>query len=184
MSSQTIEPTQVAGFSQLFADGEAEEARRYGIAIDQKFDELLFAGGEFAWRTTEIPVESLSQASSTFEWRDRFEQFGRAYVYWAPASRVSVTGEYMFERFDRSEFSGEEAFERIRTHRVPLEDGTLARRAPLHTCKRHALDRVVSSSSEVDRPRKKTIFGWSMANVGYRFPKRFGRVLLEVNDLF
>ena len=32
VSSQTIEPTQVAGFSQLFADGEAEEARQYGVA--------------------------------------------------------------------------------------------------------------------------------------------------------
>ena len=47
VSTQTIEPTQVAGFNQLFADREGDEARHYGAALDHKFSDRVFTGAEY-----------------------------------------------------------------------------------------------------------------------------------------
>ena len=46
MAGFNLEPTQVAGFNQLFADGDGVKARRYGVAVDHKFNRRFFAGGE------------------------------------------------------------------------------------------------------------------------------------------
>lgn len=44
INNQTLEPTQVAGFNQLFDDANLTESWRYGGAIDQKSTENIFGG--------------------------------------------------------------------------------------------------------------------------------------------
>src|SRR5262249_49488413 len=60
VSSQTIEPTQVAGFNQLYADRDGTEAHLYGLALDHTFGGRVFGGGEFTWRSLSIPVEFIA----------------------------------------------------------------------------------------------------------------------------
>lgn len=48
ISNQTIEPTQVAGFNQLFDGLVGEGAWRYGFGLDQKLSSKLYGGAEFS----------------------------------------------------------------------------------------------------------------------------------------
>jgi tetratricopeptide (TPR) repeat protein len=54
-SGQTVEPTQVAGFNQLFDDADSTRFQRYGFGVDQRLPWHLNAGFEFTWRDLEIP---------------------------------------------------------------------------------------------------------------------------------
>ncbi|MFN0071468.1 MAG: TonB-dependent receptor domain-containing protein, partial [Chloroflexota bacterium] len=48
ITSQTLEPTQVAGFNQFYDDFESTEAWRYGAAVNQKFSRTVFGGIEYS----------------------------------------------------------------------------------------------------------------------------------------
>ena len=43
---QTLEPAEIAGFNQFFDDQPGMQAKRYGIGIDQRFSESIYAGLE------------------------------------------------------------------------------------------------------------------------------------------
>jgi hypothetical protein len=58
ISDQTIEPTQVAGFNQFFFDGEGTSAWRYGIAVDQRVSNNIYAGVEYSQRELDVPFIS------------------------------------------------------------------------------------------------------------------------------
>ena len=119
VSSQTIEPTQVAGFNQFFADAEGVETVRYGFGVDQKASDHLFGGAEYSWRDLKVPVEFTGE--TTVRRFARTEKFGRSYIYWTPQDSLSMSAEYFFEVFDRSAASsGDEQLLDLRTHRVPL----------------------------------------------------------------
>jgi outer membrane receptor protein involved in Fe transport len=184
ISSQTIEPTEVAGFSQLFADGEAEEAREGGVAIDHKFTDVLFGGAEYLRRKLFVPVEFGDGPERTVEWFPRRDQFGRAYLYWAPEKQVSLSVEYFDEHFDHSEFSGDEAFLNVQTNRLAL--------GAHYFHPSGAIIQVTASYIHQDGDfivrgvpaSGKDEFWVFDSAVGYRLPKRFGRLTFEVKNLF
>ena len=121
VSTQTIEPTNVAGFNQLFADTEGAEAVRYGVALDQKFGERVFAGAEYSWRDLWIPVQRLDAGVRSVSRRERSEQAGRTYPYWTPHPRMSINAGYALEDFDGdAAATGFHNILSVRTHRVPL----------------------------------------------------------------
>jgi outer membrane receptor protein involved in Fe transport len=184
VSSQTIEPTQVAGFSQLYADGEAEEAQQYGVAVDHKFSRVLFGGASYTRRNLSVPVEFPDAGVTTIRWFPRVDNFGRAYLYVAPDDRLSLQVEYFVEDFDRREFPGDEGFLDVRTHRVALgagyfhPSGAIAQLKAVHVNQcGEFLIRVFPSEGD-------TSFWVVDAAVGYRLPKRFGRLMVEVRNLF
>lgn len=106
ISDQTIEPTQVAGFSQFFRDLEAEESWRYGAAVDQKFGANLLGGLELSQRDITTPFFDMNLEVQDTDWEERF---GRMYLYWTPLNWLSMNLEYQYERFERDlEATGEE----------------------------------------------------------------------------
>lgn len=186
VASQTIEPTQVAGFNQFFADVEGEEATRYGLAIDQKIDDGLFGGLEYSWRNLRVPVDLIDELGNTIVERfDRSEQAGRAYGYWTPGNRLALTANYLFERFDRnSASSGSENILELRTHRVPLSvryfdpDGLFAGVTATYVAQNGRFAGLDFEPSGEDR------FWIVDAGFGYRLPKRYGRIVFEAKNLF
>jgi tetratricopeptide (TPR) repeat protein len=119
LSSQTIEPTQVAGFNQFFDDAEGTDAWRYGVGIDQRVRAGLYAGAEFSWRDLRVPVEGPGM-TRLGDIPER-EELGRGYLYWAPVPSLALTAEYLYERLDRDpEASNPEGIAKVRTHRFPL----------------------------------------------------------------
>ena len=130
--SQTIEPTQVAGFNQFFTgfeqffgDRQGTISERVGIALDQALPRTAATGVEVARRRLEVP--SLI-ANEDFKWH---ETTGHLYLYktllldsiqadlsgWQAA--MFVEGEY--EEVERPQvLTGPEGIMELRTIRVPI----------------------------------------------------------------
>jgi hypothetical protein len=121
-SGQTIEPTQVAGFNQFFDDpGLGTKAWRYGAAVDQKFSEAVYGGVEYSQRDLDVPITfNAPPEPLVVEWFDSKERLGRAYLYWTPDRRVSLSGEYHYERIDNKTTTVSGDYTYIEIQRVPL----------------------------------------------------------------
>jgi tetratricopeptide (TPR) repeat protein len=183
-SSQTIEPTQVAGFNQFFDDVNGTDAWRFGVALDQRIGDELFAGIELSARELTVPVISLADPETTID-VDQDEKLARAYLYWTPTDRLALSAEYQFERLERDENAlNVEALRDVSTHRVPLEirffdpSGLFAAaRATYVHQEGHFQD-----SSGVINPGDDSF--WIVdASLGYRFDHQRGLVSLEARNL-
>jgi tetratricopeptide (TPR) repeat protein len=182
LSSQTVEPTQVAGFNQFFDDAEGTEAWRYGIGLDQKLGASLFAGAEASVRHLDVPfIEVEDSRVSTTAWR---EALGRAYVSWAPHPWVALGAEYHYERL-RRDLPLDEGFANVRTHRVPLSislfhpSGLLGRAQASYV---NQEGRFENADGE-RRPGADRFWVMDVA-AGYRLPRRFGIFTIETRNLF
>lgn len=134
IQSQTIEPTQVAGFVQflsgidrIFGEFDGTVSRQVGFAIDQKLGASTFVGVEVQARRSTVPFLSPRQ---DFEWK---ESSARAYLYSMSRSGANfntlregrwqwaTTVEYEYENIDRlHDFTGAEGIIELTTHRVPF----------------------------------------------------------------
>jgi Flp pilus assembly protein TadD len=190
-SSQTLEPTHIAGFNQFFDDAPGTDAWRYGVAVDQAFDIYgdksgpdLYAGFELSKRELDWPLVTGELQTRIF---DHEEEFARVYLYWTPLDWLALSTEYWFERFvhDPEALSSPVALAKSKTHRLPLEfrvfhpSGVFARARATYINQRgrfeDATRTVVPGSDEF----------WTVdALLGYRFPKRLGLATLEVRNLF
>jgi tetratricopeptide (TPR) repeat protein len=185
ISSQTIEPTQVAGFNQFFDDANGTDAWRYGVAVDQTLGADLFAGIELSQRDLSVPAISVSDPNTTIDIDER-ERLGRAYLFWTPTDRWALSAEYQIEDIDRDPNAmNPEALADVTTHRVPLAvrffdpsgffAGARATYVNQHGHFQDATFAIVEGSDSF----------WTFdAFVGYRFPNRLGLASLEVRNLF
>ena len=55
---QSLEPTQVAGFNQIFEDPGGTQSWNYGLGFDQGLGKKFFFGGSYMWRRMEVPEAS------------------------------------------------------------------------------------------------------------------------------
>ena len=182
VSDQTIEPTEVAGFTQLFADIEGTESRRYGVAVDQKFGARFSGGGEYAFRDLRVPLQTqdVDVDGITVERFTRTERFGRAYAYATWAKSVAASAGYVYERFGGD--PGASLFARVATvtsHRVPFDI-------------RYFATSGVAVRFGAEYLHQRGTFGsgpgedhfWVLnASVGYRLPRRYGRLTFDVANL-
>ena len=188
IGSQTIEPTQVAGFNQFFDDGEAVASWRYGIAIDQKFSRVLYGGMEYSGRDLEVPFTIFPPPPATpavrhVEWE---EWLGRAYLYWTPHRWLALSAEYQYEDLEREiEFVAPELFTELKTHRLPLGVSFF------HPTGFSAGVRAtyVDQDGKFVDPFGGVVRGddqfWVVdAAIAYRLPKRFGLITVEFRNLF
>jgi tetratricopeptide (TPR) repeat protein len=180
LADQTIEPTQVAGFSQFYDDFNGTQSRRVGIGIDQRFGPLLFAGFELSSRNLKVPQ---SFTDFVYDWHEKAH---RAYIHWAPSNSLALAAEYSYERFDRPpEFPGTEQIFRVETHRVPLSLNW----RPFHNWSARVIPSYVHQSGEfldaAQTPlRGKESFWITELSISYQLPRRHGMVSLEVKNLF
>ncbi len=189
VNDQTLEPSQVAGFNQFFDEEDGTRAWRYGLALDRKFSEDVFAGAEvsrrdvttphlFNWRTLDFDAE---------DWRERM---GRAYVYWMPATRIALGAEYVEERFDR-DAGAMIQFVHLRTRRVPLSAsyfhpcGFFGRARATRFDQDGTFYPLVHTFPVWEPPVAAGSSFWVVdASIGYRLPRRLGLVAVEGRNLF
>ena len=191
-SAGTIEPTQVAGFNQFFDDLNGSHGWRYGVGLDQKFGNSVYAGIEASWRDIEQPLFDIG--ANTFRFRTRNEQFHRGYLYWTPINMVSLSAEYRFEYIDRN-FDIDNADPkdptRVSTHIVPLTASFFHPNGFYASIGASYVDQntnfVVDGSRSggvnfVDRDHDS--FWIFDASIGYRFPKRYGLLNIGIFNMF
>jgi hypothetical protein len=89
VGGQTIEPTQIDGFNQIFDDDNGTKSRRWGLGFDQKIANRLFAGIEGSQRRLGIPMVDAGPPTVMVEqpWK---EDVAHAYLDWIASERVSL----------------------------------------------------------------------------------------------
>jgi tetratricopeptide (TPR) repeat protein len=191
ISSQTIEPTQVAGFNQLFDDGPGTDAWRYGVGIDQKFSDQVYAGAEFSKRDLDEPgqlSDPVTFALINKEF-DVDEELGRAYVYWTPYPWLALSAEYQFEHFDNPEEFMKDDISDLDTHRLILGAhyfhpcGFFAKFKPAYISQQGNFA-FFGSSNPFATVKGEDDFWVVDASIGYRLPKRYGIITVEARNLF
>jgi hypothetical protein len=121
IAGQTIEPTQVAGFNQLFDDPFAAKARRWGIAIDQKLSASIFAGAEWSERRLDVPTFFAGPPPFAQDFTNT-ERFARGYLGWLPSDTIAFSFEPQWERFVRDPLAQNPGFfAEVNLLRLPVQ---------------------------------------------------------------
>jgi tetratricopeptide (TPR) repeat protein len=191
ITDQTLEPTQVAGFNQFFDDINSTESWRYGAAIDQKFSQTIFGGGELSARDLSVPFRSVvfDDFGDVVEDKVRRgnaqEYSGRAYLFWTPHPWLALSAEYQRERF-RNDSAVAFFFKDVTTHRVPLglrlfhPSGFGLQLRSTYVNQHGEFVRRGATSFESG----KDDFWLVDAGISYRFPKRYGFASIGATNLF
>lgn len=189
LNDQTVEPTQVAGFNQFYRDLAGADIWTYGAAVDQRLSADIYGGLEISRRDLDIPFRETPlppqppQVKET-SWK---EQLGRGYVYWAPHPWLVGNIEYLYERWERDdELGGKDMIKNLTTHRVGLggsffhPTGFFARIRATYVDQEGEFWNLGMTSSREESDNFWVVDG----AVGYRLPKRYGRVTVEVKNIF
>jgi outer membrane receptor protein involved in Fe transport len=192
LADRTLEPTQVSGFNQVFDNSNGDVARHRAVGADWRLTKRLFVGGEATWRTIEVPIEiSFLPGEITAlseEWK---EQLHRAYVFWTPFPRLSISGQVIYDTFD-SELGLLTSFfvtpEHLKTVSVPIgvryfdPSGFFA--GVVWTYVDQDVVRTPDAKLFQGLSDGKSNFDIVDASIGWRFPKRFGVATLTARNLF
>ena len=141
-------------------------------------------GAEVSQRDLKVPVRfsALTPGASFVERFDRDEEFARAYMYWAARQRLSLSAEYLYEGFDREVATGSEDIIDLETHRVPLSLRYFHSSGLSGLFKATFVDQ--SGKLGPTPPTDGQDNFWVLdAGIGYRLPKRYGVVGVEVKNL-
>jgi tetratricopeptide (TPR) repeat protein len=196
ITDQTLEPTQVAGFNQFYDDVNATSSWNFGGAIDQKFMDVVFAGGEFATRRLSVPFRSVVLDDFGELVEDRVqrgngqEYVGRAYLFATPCRWAALSAEFVWEQFNND---AEVAFffKDVTTYKVPL---TMRLFQPFLAgsglnlmlrgmyVNQHG-DFVRRGSSPGSSETGQSDFWVFDAGLSYRFPKRYGTASIGGTNL-
>jgi tetratricopeptide (TPR) repeat protein len=186
-TSQTIEPTQVAGFNQFFSDPGGTESWRYGVALDQRITDNLFAGAEYSWRDLDVPTSVTDPVAGTLfkrlAWKERL---GRVYFYWTTHPWMALTADYLYERHEREG----DLVKEVKTHRVPLAIRFFHPSGVIAMVKGTYFDQegkffLIGQSPSIDTPESGEDRFWIFdASAGYRLPNRWGIASIEARNLF
>jgi tetratricopeptide (TPR) repeat protein len=182
-NNRTLEPTQIAGFNQLFDDPSATKSTRYGLGLDWIARPGLTFGAELTWRDLEEPIIDFA-GGAVFE--DREEELHRAYVYWTPTDRMAATAEVVYDRYQSSgDITSETNIpELVRTVSVPvglkyfLPNGLSAGIGGTY------VDQRVRRYEFATQGEGEDSFFVVDASLAYLLPRRLGVLSLQVRNLF
>ena len=164
---QTIEPTQIAGFSQFFDDFNGSRTKLRGIGLDTRLTKNLWSGIDWVTRNIRQPVNTPSQ------FNERDERTFHAYLNWLVAPNWALNTAYRRERnllsFD------------LETETVPVAihyraaNGVFATLGATFARQEKTLDTGIALKEE---------FTVADLAIGYRFPRRLGTLTIEAKNLF
>ena len=186
VANQSIEPTQVAGFNQFFDDANGSLHWGYGVGADQKFTSFLYGGVECTWRDIEEPKTITEAGGPSIIVQEGFdESTSRAYIYLTPHKWFSLSGEYLYERFERPNELNILELSNVDTHKLSLgvnffhPSGLTVKLKPIYVDQegkfKDASDNTLISGDQF----------WVIdASLSYRLPKRYGLITVGARNLF
>jgi hypothetical protein len=105
LNNESIEPTQIGGFNQVYDDTNGTRFRRDGVTIDYKINDYLFSGAGISKRYIDRPflqrniaINQLDFTSQNAEWSETSK---RLYFYFTPYRSLAFTFEQNFDEFSR-----------------------------------------------------------------------------------
>jgi hypothetical protein len=183
-NNRTIEPTQVAGFNQFFDDANGSKSWRYGMGFDYRVTQDLWLGGEITYRDIDEPQFIFFEDPPRTTTEDIDERLHKLYLYWTPTSRIGVTSQLVYDRYNRETGLGtEQAGDPKRVEKISLPVGIN------YFFPSGLFAGVVGTyvDQEVTRsfgPEGDDSFFLVDLAVGYRFAKRRGIASLGIKNVF
>lgn len=182
---QRIEPTQVAGFNQVFDDFNGITSEYYGLGIDAHITSDLNAGLEVSRRDLKVPIVNpfTSQRHAIIE--DRREDIVGSYLYWTPLPRWALRTGYLFDRLERHPEgdTGVDDPTQVETSSVPIAvrfsqpSGLIAELGATY------VHQEIGRSPSTNRREGTEKFVQLDSMIAYRLPKRRGIISLEIRNL-
>ena len=190
-TNPTIEPTQIAGFNQFFDSFDGTSAWQYAGGIDYQPLSNLFLGGEIYWRDTIEPFMSNNTATI----RNRTKNSHIAYLYWTPAKWLAFSAEYQFDKFTRGFIANQGNRtdpQSVQTQQIPLtvnffhSSGIFTKLSATYVDQKvtsvRNLDGLPSNTPPLETDNK---YFWTFdSSIGYRLPKKYGLISVEVRNVF
>lgn len=174
--NQTIEPTQLAGFTQFYDDANGTQSKFLGTGVDVNIYSKIFATFELSTRDFDFPL-----SGGGFEGHK--EDLYRGYIYWTPHKSWSIRTEPQLQRVD-SEFSVFNEPDEIKTTTVPVAVQYFSPKGFFAELGATYLGQSLDFKDEPPLGQDGESFFVLDAAVGYRLPKRLGIASFEVKNLF
>jgi tetratricopeptide (TPR) repeat protein len=180
--SQTIEPTQMAGFNQFFDDSDASQAWRQGLAIDRRLSEDLHAGVEVSHRSLSAPQISVADGSITTTEEDEWS--GRAFSYALLTDWLTLGAEYQHERFAGDpEGNNITLLARSTTNRLALESRAFSRFGVFGRARVNFVDQEARYQDAFQAVVSGSDRFWTLdSSIGYRLPHQRGVIAVELRN--
>lgn len=187
---QTIEPTQVAGFNQFFDNIGSTVSQNYAAGLDIQLHPKLFGGVNALQRNLDAPFGTLGVPQFYEVEQQQIHQYG-AYLYWMPDHQWAIKASWLYEKFEVEEGLFGMMFARVpaqlTTNTLPLDiryfdpSGFFAGIGVVYV---NQEIQVLDQSSLTFSPTQSENFTLFNVGLGYRLPKRWGIVALQVNNVF
>lgn len=124
----TLEPTQIAGFNQIFDESTQTEATNLAVGIDATLSPQFTFGLEMVSREVTSPTVIHGTTEASLTYFSRHERIASAYANLVLNEQFSLSAKYQLEeteqdtRFDFGELSNlaPDSVLNLKTHRVPL----------------------------------------------------------------
>jgi hypothetical protein len=183
VASQTIQPTQIAGFNQFYDDRNGTPSRLYGFGVDARIAEGLYTGAEISRRILDSPASSFPDRP--FEVADQREDNYRGYLYMAISTNWALSMKIDANLFNSSNEAADPPLE-VDTLSVPL--------SLLYFDERGFFGNLGVTYVNQDVVRRKRTMTASAAEgdenfavvdvgFGYRLPQRRGLIGVEVRNI-
>lgn len=185
VGNRSLEPTQVAGFNQLFDDLNGTRSKRYGAALDWRARSDFKATLELNHRDMDEPLFDVFNGAWITE--ERTEQWYRLFADWAVSPRVALHAEVVYDRY-RSEqgiaTDGGNLPLEVVTWSMPVRLSYFCPSGLFANVGATWVDQTVRRSPLATQAAGSDRFTVVDASVGYRLPERRGVLSLAVRNLF
>lgn len=173
---QTIEPTQVAGFNQLFSLEPQSDVEQFGLGVDAKLSTTLSVGAEFVHRDIELANLWISPSGCCAFYQSIDQKLSRAYLHWSASDRLSLSIAYEREAYTGTLYDPPES---LSTQLSPISLSYHWPSGIYLLTKGTYIDQEITLCCQEDRSNF-----WNFdAVLGYRFPNRLGKAEIIVKNL-
>ncbi len=177
IDSQTLQPVQVAGFNQYFDDFNGTVAWLHGIGMDSHPHKDIYSGIEAYTRDLSIPFPT----SEGTNYKTK-EELYRLYFDWKPTEFLALNTQFRFENFRTDGASGGSFPTFVETAYLPTEIRLFSPSGIFSTLKgTYVNQKAYQYDQNLDSFLSR--FYLVDAAVGFRFPKQYGLISLEVKNL-
>jgi hypothetical protein len=110
---QTIEPTQVASFKQIYEIGEEARLKQLNLDFDAKLNSRVSIGAAYSLRGLNVPWDMILKEDLS----EKIENdITKVYLHWKPTERLGLSTAYESDNFSGSIFSPQA----LKTKRLPI----------------------------------------------------------------
>ncbi|MEJ2426215.1 MAG: FecR domain-containing protein [Candidatus Thiodiazotropha sp.] len=194
---ETLEPSQIVGFNQLYDDINRTDSWNYGLAYTHRFIENLHIGASAMYRRLTSPLEiydtSLGESSTQdLKYNDRYSNL---WLNWTPSRSWALNIEYDYNRynFEKAVHSlGEDqtvlapdGIIKLTTHRLPVALSYFHSSGITTSLSTTYIDQKGSFVDLDGMPHDGEDNGFiTDLALSYRFQNRYGSASLGVKNLF